>query len=232
MPLTQRAYRGKINVSEEKKEAAGETPLYAGGLIAFKWGMTSLASEKGHIAVTLLYAPRNTVTEIRTKEKNKYSAVQLGVLKNKPQRYTKAIKGFFAKKKIEPLTHLKEFRMADTTGVKVGSLVGVEGFQIGERVAVTGISKGKGFQGVMRRHNFHGGPASRGSRFHRTTGSIGMRARPGRVYKRRKMPGHMGDEQVSLRNLEVVDVDSERELLIIKGAVPGATRSLVSVRKL
>ena len=220
-------------MSEEKKEEVeSKKPLYAGGLLAFKWGMTSLPSEKGHIAVTLLYAPRNVVTDIRTKEKNKYSSVQLGLLNNKPQRYTKSVQGFFAKKKIEPLTHLKEFRVAEVPTVEVGGTVGVEGFQIGEKVVVTGISKGKGFQGVMKRHNFQGGPASRGSRFHRTTGSIGMRARPGRVYKRRKMPGHMGLEQVSLRNLEVVDVDGARELLVVKGAVPGASRSLVSVRKL
>ena len=217
--------------SQEKKEVETKKPLYAGGLLAFKWGMTNLARESGSVAVTLLYAPRNIVTEIRSKERNGYSALQLGIFNNKPQRYTKDIKGFFAKKKIEPLTHLKEFRLEDTAGIEVGNSTGVDAFQVGEIVTVTGISKGKGFQGVMRRHNFQGGPASRGSRFHRTTGSIGMRARPGRVYKRRKMPGHMGLEQVSLRNLEVVDIDVARELLVIKGAVPGATRSLVHVRK-
>ncbi len=219
-------------MSEEKKEVTSEKPLYAGGLLAFKWGMTSLSFESGHVAVTLLYVPRNVITEVRTKSKNGYSAVQLGILNKKPQRYTKTAKGYFAKKKIEPLTHLKEFKIEETAGLSVGETTGVEGFQIGEKVKVTGISKGKGFQGVMRRHNFQGGPASRGSRFHRTTGSIGMRARPGRVYKQRKMPGHMGLEQVSLRNLEVLDIDRERELLVIKGAVPGATRSLVEVMKL
>lgn len=205
--------------------------LYAGGLLTFKLGMTSIYHEGKNISVTVLHVPKNVVMSLKTQNKNSYTAVQLGVKKKKPQLLNKAEKGYFSKLKIEPLAHLREFRVSDHSHLKVGEEVGVSAFQVGETVNVVGTSKGKGFQGVFKRHGFAGGRSSRGSRFHRVTGSIGNRAQPGRVFRGKRMPGHMGNEQVTCLNLTVMDIDQNRELLVVKGAVPGPISSLVQVRK-
>ncbi len=221
-------------MSEDKKEQTSHSSQslpYPGGLLAFKLGMTRLFSEKGSTTVTILQSPPHFVTDIKTPEKNGYGALQLGIVEKKTKHLNKSEVEFFKKLNLKPLAYLREFRLSDTSAFKVGAQTSVNVFRVGEKVDVTAISKGKGFQGVIKRHHFQGGPATRGSRFHRTTGSIGMRAKPGKVYKGRKMPGHMGNEQVTVENLEIMDVDLDKNLIVVKGAVPGPTAGLVQVRK-
>ncbi|MBI2026498.1 MAG: 50S ribosomal protein L3 [Deltaproteobacteria bacterium] len=206
--------------------------IFAGGVLAYKMGMTSLYNENGKsICVTLLHVANNIVTACRTREKHGYNAVQVGVGLKRKELLSKPDLGIYSKIKVEPRCSLREFRVDNVPQVAVGATLGADGFNIGESVCVTGVSKGKGFQGVFRRHNFHGGPATHGSRFHRAPGSIGMRARPGKVYKGRKMPGRMGGDQVTISHLKVIDIDREENILAVIGSVPGAYQSLVEVRK-
>ncbi len=200
------------------------------GIIGKKLGMTQLFDDNGNrIAVTVVEAGPCTVTQVRTAESDGYSAVQLAFEDCKDKQLTKAELGHLKKAGLKHgKRHLVEFRgMAD---LKVGDTVTVEAFEDGQHVSVTGVSKGKGFQGTVKRHNFGRGPETHGSHNVRQPGSIGASAYPSRVFKGKRMSGHMGDERVTQRGLRVVARDPENNLLLIKGAVPGATNSVVIVK--
>jgi large subunit ribosomal protein L3 len=200
------------------------------GLIGKKLGMTQVFTETGErIAVTVIQAGPCKVVQKRTPEVDGYSAVQLGFGEQKPQRLTKADLGH--RRKAGSLAAiLREFR--DAEGYEVGQEIRVgEVFKVGDRVDVTGTSKGRGFAGVMKRHGFGGFPATHGTHeYFRHGGSIGNRSFPGRVFKGKRMAGHMGDERVTVLNLAVVDVRPEENVLVVRGAVPGARNSWVIVR--
>lgn len=203
------------------------------GLIAKKIGMTQVYDEEGRVVpVTVLEAGPCVVTQLKNLEKDGYVAAQLGLVENKPvKRLSKAETGHLAKSGIAPLRHLREFKIADGQGVNVGDQVLANIFEVKEKVLVTGRSKGKGFQGVIRRHGFGGGRMSHGSNFHRAPGSIGQCATPSRVFPGKKMPGHMGDRRVTVKGLEIVRVIEDKNLILVKGAVPGSKGGLVTIRK-
>lgn len=201
------------------------------GLIARKEGMTRIFDEDGrHVPVTVLKLDECQVVGIRTQEKDGYSAVALGAGKAKIKRTSKANRGVFAKAKIEPKKKVVEFRVANDGILEVGAELSVNHFIAGQFVDVTATSKGKGFAGAMKRHNFGGLRASHGvSISHRSHGSTGQCQEPGKVFKGKKMAGHMGDERVTTQNLQVVAVDEEDGLILIKGAVPGAKSGWVLI---
>lgn len=203
------------------------------GILGRKVGMTQVFDENGRaVPVTVIEAGPCQIVEIRTPEKNSYSAVQLGFGEVKPVKVTKPAKGYFAKQNVAPKRWLREFRVEDTADYQVGQEITVSLFQNGEVVDVVGVSKGKGTAGVMKRHGFGGGPASHGASVsHRHPGSIGNSSFPGHVLKGRKMAGHMGSERVTTKNLTVFAVDEENNLILIKGSVPGARDGLVMIRK-
>jgi large subunit ribosomal protein L3 len=208
------------------------------GIIGTKIGMTQIFGENGEVVpVTVIKAEPNTVTGIRTLDKNGYAAVQLGIGEKKKSRVTKPVAGQYAKIKEEngvdiPVKRkIKEFRLNDAGSYEIGGSVQVDMFEVGERVDVTGVSKGKGFQGVMKRHNFAGGPGGHGSQFHRAPGSVGQCAWPSRIFKGKKMPGRMGGEQVTVKGLKVVGVDVENSRILVCGAVPGGKRGVVYIKK-
>lgn len=184
------------------------------------------------IPVTVIEAGPCVVTQVRTKDRDGYSAIQIGFGDIKESRVNKPMAGHFKKAGVAPKRHLAEVRLdeAEAAQAKVGDTITVEAFEPGSRVHITGTSKGKGFQGVMKRHNFAGGPGGHGSHFHREPGSIGQCASPSRVLKGLGLPGHMGSETVTVRNLEVVKVDAEQNLLLVKGAVPGGKNGLLMIR--
>ena len=202
------------------------------GLIAKKLGMTRLFKEDGtHVPVTVLHLDEVQVVDTRTNERDGYTAVQLGLGNAKVKNVTKANRGHFARTKVEPKKHLVEFRVAEDALLEAGAKLSANHFVVGQKVDVTGQSKGKGFAGVMKRHNFAGLEASHGvSISHRSHGSTGQRQDPGKVFKGKKMAGHMGDERVTTLNLEVAAVDEERNLIMVRGAIPGAKNSLVLIR--
>ena len=202
------------------------------GLIARKVGMTRIFSETAeHVPVTVLRVEDCQVVAVRTKEKDGYTAVQLGAGKTKVKNVTKPVRGHFAKAKVEPKRDLVEFRVDDGALLDVGAELSVEHFRPGQFVDVTGTSIGKGFAGVIKRHHFGGLRASHGvSISHRSHGSTGQRQDPGKVFKGKKMAGHLGDVRVTTQNLRVVATDAERGLIMIRGAVPGAAGGLVLVR--
>lgn len=201
-------------------------------ILGEKLGMTQVFTDEGRaIPVTVVQAGPCVVAQIRTAERDGYAAVQLGFGELKESRVTKPMKGHFAKGGVAPSKHLVEVRTDDASDYEVGSQVTVETFAAGEHVDVIGVSKGKGFAGVMKRHNFHGKPDSHGTeRKHRSTGSIGAGTTPGRVFKGMKGPGRLGHDRTTILSLEVVESDAERNLLLIKGAIPGPTGALVMIR--
>jgi large subunit ribosomal protein L3 len=183
------------------------------------------------VPVTVIEAGPCVVSQLKTKQRDGYSAVQLAFGDIKPSKVNKPMAGHFAKAKVDPKRHVAEVRLDEGDGeFKLGDQVTVEMFEAGAQVHISGTSKGKGFQGVMKRHNFKGGPGGHGSHFHREPGSIGQCATPSRVFKGLGLPGHMGDETVTVRNLEVVRVDAEQNLLLVKGAVPGGKNALLMIR--
>lgn len=203
------------------------------GILGRKLGMTQVYDENGRaVPVTVVEAGPCPVVAIRTPEKNGYVAVQLGFGAVKAQRVNRAIKGHYEKVGVDPHRWLREFRLESTAEYILGKAVTVEIFAPGEKVNATGRSKGKGFAGVMKRHNYGGGARSHGaSVIHRRAGSIGCHTYPGRVFKGKTMAGHMGDERVTVKNLTVFAVDVENNLLLIKGSIPGARNGLVMVHK-
>ncbi|HRY24521.1 MAG: 50S ribosomal protein L3 [Geminicoccaceae bacterium] len=201
------------------------------GMIARKMGMTRLFGVDGsHIPVTVLKVDDCEVVAVRTVEKDGYTAVQLGAGKAKPKNVTKPMRGHFAKAKVEPKAEVAEFRVAEDALLGVGERVHVGHFVAGQFVDVAGLSIGKGFAGAMKRHNFSGLRASHGvSVSHRSHGSTGQRQDPGRVFKGKKMAGHMGHRNVTVQNLEVFGVDPDQGLILIRGGVPGAKGSWLRV---
>jgi large subunit ribosomal protein L3 len=202
------------------------------GLLAKKLGMTRLFREDGtHVPVTVLHLDKVQVVAARTEETDGYTAVQLGWGQAKVKNVSKPNKGHFARAKVEPKVKLVEFRVAPDAMLEPGATLSAAHFLIGQKVDVVGTTKGKGFAGGMKRWNFRGLEASHGvSISHRSLGSTGNRQDPGRTFKNKKMPGHLGQERVTTLNLEVAAVDAERGLLMLKGAVPGAKGGFVLVR--
>ena len=202
------------------------------GIIGRKLGMTQIFDESGAVVpVTVIEAGPCPVVQVRTQERDGYAAVQLGFGEQKDRRASKAEKGHAVKAGLAAAPAvLKEFRFEEAP--EPGSAVTVETFERGGRVKVTGVTKGRGFQGVMKRHGFGGGRASHGAtRIHRAPGSIGAGTNPSRVIKGKRMPGHMGDEQQTVRNLLVAKVDAQRNLLYVRGAVPGPVNGYVFIQK-
>jgi large subunit ribosomal protein L3 len=202
------------------------------GLIGKKIGMTQIFDDDGlAIPVTIIEAGPCFVTQVRSRDKDGYSAVQLGFEETKPKRLTGGRMGHLKRNNLPPLRFLREFVASDPQ-VKEGDQVGVDLFSKGERVDVVGTSKGKGFQGGVKRYHFRGGPGSHGaSDRERAPGSRGATTTPGRVYKGARGPGHMGDDRVTEQNLKVVLVDPERNLIGVRGAIPGARNGLVLIKE-
>jgi large subunit ribosomal protein L3 len=204
------------------------------GLVGRKVGMTRVFTDAGvTVPVTVIEVLPNRVTQVKSQEKDGYRAVQVTYGARRPQLYSKAIAGHFAKANVAPGKALVEFRLtaSESSDLKTGSEIKADLFKAGEPVDVTGTTIGKGFAGTMKRHNFGGLPATHGvSVSHRSPGSIGQRQTPGRVFKGRRMSGHMGVVRRTTENLRVVEVDLERNLLLIRGAVPGAEGGQVIVR--
>ncbi len=206
-------------------------------LLGKKRGMTQRFDETGNVVVcTIIHAEPNIVTQIKRKESDGYNALQLGfgkIVTKDPRtvekRMTKQLLGHFKKSDVEPRRFLAESRMDDVEEYSIGQEVGVSLFSEITFVDVCGVSKGKGFQGVIKRHNFAGGPASHGSGFHRHGGSTGMRSTPGRGLQGQKKAGQMGNERVTVQNLRVLGIDEGRNLIIIEGAIPGPRGGLVSI---
>ena len=204
------------------------------GILGVKMGMTQLFGKDGAaIPVTVIKAGPCVVVQKKTASHDGYNAVQLGLVEFiAGRRAKKPMAGHFKKANVSPLKFVKEFRLKDSVEeTKVGSKVLVDQFSTSDEVDVTGVSKGKGFAGLVKRHHFRGGAASHGSMFHRAPGSIGASAFPSRVLKGMRAAGHMGQERVTTRNLSVVRVDSENHLLMVKGAVPGANGSYLMITK-
>lgn len=193
------------------------------GLITEKIGMTRILTEKGdHIPVTVVRLDNCQVTAVKTQDNDGYTAVQLGAGQRKAKNVSKAMRGHFAKAKVEPKMDVAEFRVNDDALLNVGDQLSADHFVVGQNVDATGVSNGKGFAGVMKRHNFAGLRASHGvSVSHRSHGSTGQCQDPGKVFKGKKMAGQMGNKQVTVQNLEVVEVCKDRDLIFIKGAIPG-----------
>jgi len=204
------------------------------GLVGRKAGMTRVFTDAGEtVPVTVIEVLPNRVTQVKVQDKDGYRAVQVTYGARRPQLYSKAVNGHYARANVAPGRALVEFRLtdADKTELKAGSELKADLFKEGEKVDVTGTTIGKGFAGTMKRHNFAGGMASHGNSLsHRAPGSIGQRQTPGRVFKGRRMSGHMGAVRQTTENLRVVQVDLERNLLLIRGAVPGAEGGQVIVR--
>ena len=200
------------------------------GLLGKKIGMTSVYDGNGKLRpVTVIAAGDNTLLRRLTSENDGYSAIQVGFDAQKESRVTKALLGGFGKANSEPKKFIREFRLLEDAPEGEINLA-VTQFQAGDFVDVVGKSKGKGFQGVMKKHNFHGQGAAHGSKTHRRNGAIGNRSTPGRIWKNMGMPGHMGDERVTVQNLQVLQVREADKIILISGAVPGANGSYVVVR--
>jgi large subunit ribosomal protein L3 len=201
------------------------------GLLGKKLGMTRFYDEKGRITpATVIEAGGNRILQTKNTDKDGYTAVQVGFDDQKPQRVTKAQTGHFGKTSSTPKRFIREFRLAAGESAPESVDVAVTVFETGQFVDVIGQSKGKGFQGTIKKHNFHGQPMTHGSTMHRRNGAIGNRSTPGRVWKNMGMPGHLGDERVTLQNLRILQVRGEEGVIVVSGAVPGAKGSYVIVR--
>jgi large subunit ribosomal protein L3 len=203
------------------------------GIIGKKVGMTQIFDEAGNvIPVTVIKAGPCTVIQKKTKEKDGYEALQLGLVEGKQRKHpVKAENGHFKKSGSPVLKVLKEVKYRGPEEIKEGDQVLVDIFEVGEKIQVSGTSKGKGFQGVMKRHGFAGGGAAHGSMFHRAPGSIGASSYPSRVIKGMRMGGRMGQDKVSVKNLKIVGIDKENSLILVKGAIPGADGGLLIIKK-
>ena len=200
-------------------------------LIGKKIGQTTYFEGDGSAThLTVLEVGPCVVIQKKSKEKEGYHALQLGYVEKKEKHTTKALMGHFKKSGATPKRILREVRVLDSSAYQVGQTLSVENFKNVNWVDVTGVSKGKGFQGVVRRHGFRGGRNSHGSMFHRAPGGIGASSDPSRVYPGTRMPGHMGSQRSTILNLRVVKVDSERNLIFVNGAVPGANGEIISIR--
>ena len=200
-------------------------------LIGKKVGMTQIFDEEGKvIPVTVIEATPCTVTQIKTVEQDGYQAVQLGFGDVKEKKLNKPELGHLSKNKIAPKKYLREFRLDSIEGIKVGDELKADVFAAGDKVDIQGTSKGKGFQGVIKRHGQSRGPMGHGSMYHRRPGSMGPTSTPGRVFPGKNLPGHMGVETVTIQNLEVVKVDLDKNVILVKGSVPGTKGSILKIK--
>ena len=208
------------------------TDTKTAALLGRKLGMTQVWDEDGKVVpLTVVQVGKNVVTQVRTEENDGYSAVQIGFEDIDPRRVTKPMLGHFEKAGVSPKRHLAEFRTSGAADFDLGSELAADTFAVGQKVDVSGNTKGKGFAGVMKRHGFAGGPASHGAhKIHRKPGSIGACATPGRIFRGQRMAGRMGGDKRTVQNLVIQGVDTERGLLLIKGAVPGPRKAVVMVR--
>ena len=201
------------------------------GILGKKIGMTQIFTEAGEVVpVTVVEAGPVVVTQVKTIENDGYNAVQVGFVDAKEKSLNKPQKGHLAAANTLK-KHLKEFRVESVDAYTVGQEIKADVFATGEMIDVTGISKGKGFQGPIKRHGQSRGPESHGSRYHRRPGSMGACSFPGRVFKNKKLAGHMGSVKVTVQNLEVVRIDAEKNLILVKGAIPGAKGSVVTIKE-
>ncbi len=197
-----------------------------------KIGMTQVFAEDGRLVpVTVIEAGPMVVTQVKNKETDGYTAVQVAFGEKKEKRVNKPLRGHFAKAGVGFKKFVREFRMDDSSAYSLAQEINVSIFEAGEIVDATGTSKGKGFQGPIKRHNQSRGPMTHGSRYHRGPGSMGAASDPSRVFKGKKLAGHMGAERVTIQNLEVVRVDAEKNLILIKGAIPGPKKGLVVIKQ-
>ncbi len=201
------------------------------GLIGKKIGMTQVFDENAKaIPVTVIEVAPNIVVQIKTKEIDGYDSIQLGFGDVKDKHLNKPKKGHLEKFKIENVKYLKEFRLNDTEKYEVGQKLGADVFEKGDIVSVQGTTKGKGFQGVIKRHGQQRGPTTHGSRYHRRPGSMGASATPSRVVKGKKLPGHMGSVTRTIKNLEIISVDNDKNVILVKGSIPGPKGSIVKIK--
>ena len=201
------------------------------GLIGKKIGMTQIFNEEGKvIPVTVIEAGPCVVSQVKTEETDGYNSIQLGFGAIKESKVNKPERGHFTKANIAPARYLREFRVDSIEDVKVGDELKADIFMAGDKIDIQGTSKGKGFQGVIKRHGQHRGPMGHGSMYHRRPGSMGSTSTPGRVFKGKKLPGHMGAETVRIQNLEVIKVDLDKNIILVKGSVPGAKGSILKIK--
>ena len=200
------------------------------GILGTKVGMTQIFDEFGFaIPVTVIKAGPCVVTQIKQKEKEGYNAVQIGYAESSPQKMTKPRLGHLTKSNLPPLRHLKEYRVDSTDSFTISQKIGVDLFQVGQNINVSGTTIGKGFAGTVKRHHFTRGPMTHGSKNHREPGSIGQGSTPAKVHKGKKMAGRLGGSKATIKNLEVIYVNSKDNLLVIKGSVPGKSGNLLSI---
>ena len=201
------------------------------GLIGKKIGLTQIFNEEGKvIPVTVIEAGPCVVSQVKTEETDGYNSIQLGFGAIKESKVNKPERGHFTKANIAPARYLREFRVDSIEDVKVGDELKADIFMAGDKIDIQGTSKGKGFQGVIKRHGQHRGPMGHGSMYHRRPGSMGSTSTPGRVFKGKKLPGHMGAETVTIQNLEVIKVDLDKNIILVKGSVPGAKGSILKIK--
>ncbi len=201
-------------------------------IIGKKVGMTQIFDDQGLVVpVTVIEAGPCTVTQVKTVETDGYNSIQLGYGEVKEKHVNKPLKGHFAKSKLALKKHLREFRVDSTEEAKVGDEIKADVFAQGDKIDVQGTTKGKGFQGVIKRHGQHRGPMGHGSMYHRRPGSMGPTSTPGRVFKGKKLPGHMGCQTVTIQNLDVVRVDMDKNVILVKGSVPGPKGAILKIRK-
>lgn len=201
-------------------------------ILATKVGMTQIFDEKGTLVpVTVLQAGPCVVTQVKTVENDGYSAVQVGFGEKREKLVNKPMKGMFDKAGVPYKRFVREFKFENAEEYSVKDEIKADIFTAGDKVDASAIAKGKGFQGAIKRHNQHRGPMAHGSKFHRHAGSNGAASDPSRVFKGKKMPGHMGSKKITIQNLEIVRVDAENNLLLVKGSVPGPKKSLVTIKE-
>lgn len=200
-------------------------------ILGKKVGMTQVFDKTGKaVPVTVIEAGPNFVVQKKTVENEGYSSIQVGFDDKAERKVAKPLKGHFAKAKVATKRYLRELRLEDAVSFEVGQEIKADIFIEGERVDISGVSKGKGYAGAIKRHNFHRGPMKHGSKYHRAAGSMGASSDPSRTFKGKKLPGHMGAENVTVQNLEVVRVDAEKNVILVKGGVPGIRGSLVMIK--
>ena len=200
-------------------------------IIGKKIGMTQIFDEKGLVVpVTVIEAGPCVIAQVKTVETDGYNAIQLGYGDVKENRINRPEKGHFAKAKLTPKKHLREFRVTDVADATVGNEVKADVFEAGDKIDVQGTTKGKGFQGVIKRHGQSRGPMGHGSMYHRRPGSMGPTSTPGRVFKGKKLPGHMGRVTVTIQNLDVVKVDTDKNVVLVKGSVPGPKGAILKLK--
>ena len=220
-------------VETTTEESTTAQKLELSSFFGVKAGMTRVFDSEGnHIPVTVIKLENNYVTQVKTSEKDGYEAYQVGYYSKREKLVNKPLKGHVAKASIkEALTRFNELKVEKAEAAILGKTLSLGSFTPDTFIDVTGTSKGKGFQGVIKKFGFAGGPATHGSKFHRTTGSIGNRATPGKVWKNKKMPGHLGDKTKTVQNLKVVEVNEEKGYMLIRGSVPGSKNSWVKISR-